>query len=81
MANMVEHMPDEYETRRKYDWNRWLDGNVWELKEGEDFIVPLRSIAAQAYQAANRRGLGISVSVNSNEGWVRVRAAEDDVLA
>ena len=74
MAQVVDRMPEAYETRRKYDWNVWLNGNVWQLWQGDDFVVPLRSMAAQTYQAANRRGVDVAVAVNSAEGWVRVQA-------
>ena len=73
MAQIVDRMPEAYETRRKYDWNVWLNGGIWQLQQGEDFDVSLRSIAAQTYQAADRRGVAVAVAVNSKEGWVRVQ--------
>jgi hypothetical protein len=75
MASVVDRMPEKYETRRKYDWDNWLDGQVWELVDGVDFTVPVRSMAAQVYQAAVRRGIGVSVSLLDSGTRVRVQAA------
>lgn len=75
MAEVVDGMPDRYATRRKYDWAAWLDGRVWKLVAGVDFDVPPRSMAAQVYQAAERRGIGVSVHINADE--VRVAAVLD----
>ena len=75
MASVVDRMPEEYETRRKYDWNEWLDGQVWELVAGTDFTVPVRSMAAQVYQAAVRRGIAVRVSLLDGGARVRVQAA------
>ena len=75
MAEVVDAMPDKYETRRKYDWANWLDGQKWRLQAGTDFDVPSRSMAAQVYQAAERRGIGVIVHVNGGE--VRIEAQVD----
>jgi hypothetical protein len=78
MAEIVDRMPEAYELRRKYDWNAWLNGEVWQLRQGVDFEVPVRSIAAQTYQAADRRGVTVAVAVNGKEAWIRIQAQTYD---
>ncbi len=78
MAHVVDRMPEQYETRRKYDWNQWLDEQVWELVSGVDFTVPVRSMQAQVYQAAVRRGVEVHVYLLDGGTRIRVKAGPED---
>jgi hypothetical protein len=40
-----------------YDWDSWLDGQVWELEKGIDFHIGITSIRSMARTAAHQRGL------------------------
>ena len=56
MARRVKAFP-ELARPTKYPWGDWLDGEVWELKSGEDFDgkpANFRSVALA--QARNRGG-------------------------
>jgi hypothetical protein len=39
----------------RYPWNQWLDGNIWELTHGLDFVVDVKTLRVLCYFAAKRR--------------------------
>ena len=39
--------------RGTYDWEAWLNGDVWRLTRGEDFKVPISSFRTAAFAAAH----------------------------
>lgn len=43
--------------RNKYNWDQWLNGSIWRLHRGTDFVQPVASMRGQAYNAATKRGL------------------------
>jgi hypothetical protein len=49
--------------RNSYDWDRFFDGNVWELIPGKDFIPGTRPFAlvTAARMAARRRGAQVVI--------------------
>lgn len=47
--------------RRQYPWDEWLDGHVWELEQGDDFTVDVKSFRATAAGAAVRSGLKVTI--------------------
>jgi hypothetical protein len=47
-----------------YDWDSWLDGNIWHLKSGEDFCLPVERFRKYAYKYAwQNRGLRIRTAI------------------
>jgi hypothetical protein len=79
MARVVEGsetMLDLYATRRSYDWDTWLDGNVWELVQNEDFDVSVNSFRSMGYQTATRRG--IRVRITQREDRIFLQAVLDE---
>lgn len=66
----------KFGTRSKYDWDTWFDGQVWELKEGEDYDNPVSARAA-AYAAGKSRakqGENITVQVSQKGKSLFVQA-------
>ncbi len=65
------------ERRSRYDWPNWLDGNVWQGRQGEDFTCKETSFVSQLYKAAYDRGLRIHVRPLP-DGIVEWEAYESD---
>lgn len=40
----------------KYPWDDWLDGNIWELARGVDYVTTSLNFRTFAYVVANKRG-------------------------
>jgi hypothetical protein len=76
VINGPETVLDLYATRRSYDWDRWLDGNVWELVKSEDFDVSVNSFRSMGYQTATRRG--ITVRITQREDRIFLQAVLDE---
>lgn len=58
MAEPVNEIPFGWNATRTtmgYDWNSWLDGQVWRLVQGVDFHEDTRVMQRRAYSAGNRR--------------------------
>ena len=62
---------------KKYPWNEWCDGSVWEVVKGVDYECQTDSLIAQAHTQAFRRGgkvrtrrtsSGLIFQVRYNEG-------------
>ena len=76
MAKLVAKMPEKYNHKRaKYPWGEWLDGRVWELTEGEDFIKPegcsISRFRNVVYVAAKKRGKKARVHVDGKKVYVQ----------
>lgn len=60
---MKQHVEHEWPTRMKhetaYDFDRILDGSIWELVKGEDFTCGMKSLRTSIYRAARPRGLAV----------------------
>jgi hypothetical protein len=58
MPRVLEELPEPRLGRPpKYPYDKWLDGKVWLLVEGEDFEVgAARSVAMGLRAAARKRG-------------------------
>jgi len=54
----------------KYDWDLWLDGNIWELKRPVDFLGNSDSMRSGAQQAGKIRGLKIRTTVVDDDTLV-----------
>jgi hypothetical protein len=59
----------EQGSKYSYPWDKWLDGNIWELSQGEDFreSISPSNFRIMAYQAAKKRGLKIRTSVQKEK--------------
>lgn len=57
MAKVVKGMPNggQLGRPRKYDWDNWLDGQTWELVQGEDFTIDMHAMRSSAHGMAARK--------------------------
>jgi hypothetical protein len=50
----------------KYPWQQWANGEVWEVKRGEDFDISPSNFAQRVYQQAYSRGAKANVNINED---------------
>lgn len=61
----------------RYPWDRWLDGKGRTLRRGKHFSVLPANLRVQAYRAAAKRGLRVTVTQPTDDTlWMRAEAAE-----
>ena len=53
--------------KSKYDWDLWLNGDVWRLERGIDFDIPIRSMSSSASNAAVRIGMRVRTKIESDK--------------
>lgn len=57
----------------KYPWDRWADGNIWEVTAGVDFDCKPVSFRGILYSYAKRSGLKLQVQSLTRMGKLRFR--------
>ena len=58
-------------SRVRYPWLDWFDGNMWELKQGEDFQVTPRAFVQQAHSAVRYHGMRIRTRTIGDTVWLQ----------
>jgi len=56
-----------------YDWDNWLDGQVWELEKGVDFHVRIISFRSMARNTAVVRGLEMKTRSKGNSLFIQAK--------
>lgn len=78
MATKLDHFeftgPRSGGRTAKYPWDEWLDGGVWLLGCGTDYMVPTASFASLAYGTAEVRGL--KLRAHCSDGGIIIQAYE-----
>lgn len=46
-----------------YPWDEWMDGSAWRIRRGEDFAVPVKSMASMIRIRGNQFGVGASARI------------------
>lgn len=64
----------EPRSRNKYPWGEWLNGQIWSLKQGEDFEVAPANFASSAKSYVERHDEIASVNIAVEEGTVVLQA-------
>lgn len=62
MAKVIEALPKKaggIGRQSKYNYDEWLDGQIWQLDAGEDFEGKPQSMRANINNAAHKRGLKV----------------------
>lgn len=65
MAKTLEEFP-ESKRRGKYPWHEWLDGRVWLLRRGEDYVTTSPSMRAIATSAAKKEGKRLQTTITKD---------------
>jgi hypothetical protein len=56
MARRVERFEkDVQEAPRRYPWEQWCDGSIWEIRQGEDYDVPTENMRVNLHERAKQR--------------------------
>lgn len=77
MAKVSDEFPQKNRKEWSYPWDRWFDGQVWELAKGEDYGTN-RSVMFAARQAAVTRGLAIRTRSVESGRRVFIQAIRTD---
>jgi hypothetical protein len=43
----------------KYDWTRWIKGDIWRIKRGEDYDIPTENMRVTLHAKADQKGLKV----------------------
>jgi hypothetical protein len=78
MANTLdEFVFSDVGRKRKYNWNLWLDGRIWELKRPDDFQCSAKVMRTGAFQAGNKRNLKVRTTIVDDDTLV-IQSYKDD---
>ena len=66
VAERIDSLPPARASRRIYPWNRWTDGTVWRIRQGEDFEVSPESMASMIRVRAKTTGLTVATRVHDD---------------
>ena len=58
---------------RKYEWERWTDGQIHICKRGEDFFCSPRRFAQTAWMHAERHGFSVQTNVRGRFVFIQFR--------
>lgn len=59
MARRVERFEKDVqqEALRRYPWEQWCDGSIWEIRQGEDYDVPTENMRVNLHERAKQLGV------------------------
>ena len=64
----------EFNRSSNYDWKNWLDGDIWQLVQGEDFEVEITSFRSVIFAAGQSRGLKVRTQFDSKSKTLTIQA-------
>lgn len=76
MAKVVKDHKFTENGRQKYDWDKWLDGQIWRLEHGVDFDANCKVIQVLAHRQANQRGKKVRTATGN--GFVMVQLINEE---
>ena len=71
MAQTLDAFPTTG-TAPRYPWDEWLNGQVWELRPGQDYNGKTQTLRQMARDQAQRRGGKLRTRLLSDEQGERV---------
>lgn len=75
MAKVVDHIPAKgFIGRKTYPWNKWMDGRIWELRQGKDFKVKPMNFSQQVYMQAARLKVKAHTAIRGNRVYVHAES-------
>lgn len=66
--------PDQRESI--YPWDKWFDGQVWKLTQGEDFTITPAGFRALAVKTAQRRNIAATVALRGSSVFIQASEGE-----
>jgi hypothetical protein len=78
MAARLQTFPES--SARRYPWETWLDGSVWQLFRGEDYQASSKTIVATARSRAKRMNGSVRTRLLGDEGREVGRPSVQDEL-
>ena len=74
MARELDAWPVGLESGRQtsvYPWDRWLNGRIWELTQGEDYKVKAKSVISTAQAVGRKKGGRVRAQpINNGRGII-----------
>lgn len=62
MAEILDTWPTITRTRQsRYPWSEWTNGQIWQVKAGEDFESNIKTFVQGLYAYGKRHGLKVEV--------------------
>lgn len=77
MAKKLDEFPRQ-SRNSKYDWDTWLNGEVWELTRGEDFDIGMASFRSVAFREARLRKVKLRTTVRGGKFILQAKKESDD---
>lgn len=73
MAKVVKQFPEKgsLNGRSIYPWQRWMDGRIWELRQGKDFTPKPMNFSQQVYMKAKQLKVKAHTAVRGNRVYVQ----------
>ena len=69
MARRLEQFPAQGGgPRRRYPWDEWSDGGVWEITRGEDYDVPTENMRVNLHTRADATGKKVKTQKVTTNG-------------
>lgn len=74
MAEVLTEWPSIVRTRQsRYPWSDWTNGQIWKVKEGDDFESNLKTFVQGLYAYGKRHGLKVEVRTDPTAGIAAFR--------
>lgn len=78
MAKMLDDFQFSSGRKTKYPWNTWLNGKIWQIKQGEDFDCSVTSMYSVLVQTAKRKGLKYKINCTSDSLIFKVTPTDNN---
>lgn len=67
MAQVLQEWPSISRTRQsKYPWSEWTDGEIWQVRKGEDFTSDVKTFVQGLYAYAKRHDMKVEVRTDAD---------------
>lgn len=74
MAEVLDQWPTIQRTRQsRYPWDQWTNGQIWQVREGDDFESNLKTFVQGLYAYGKRHGLKVEVRTDPANGIAAFR--------
>ena len=71
----------EFGGRSTYDWDKWLDGGIYQLEEGSDYTCKTQTLRMLAAKQARRLGKTVRTAKVENGLVIQAVEASDEQKA